>query len=138
MSGIHDDPRPVYDGVWADATGVQKGEHSERVRLWKERNGIATGSVAKGEAAKAQSQGQSHEEERSAHLRTLQAIIDEPKALSSDRIRAVEARERILAKQAEEQAAEVHGPLVALGDALRALPIDQRVEALSTLLQVEA
>ena len=136
MSGIHDDPRPVYDGVWAEATGVQKGEHSERVRLWKERNGIATGSAAKGGGNAAQAKAQSHDEERAAHLQTLQAIINEPGALSSDRIRAVEARERILARQAEEQQAEVHGPLVALGDALRALPMEERVDALSALLAV--
>jgi hypothetical protein len=65
-------------------------------------------------------------------------VIDAPGALASDRIRAVEARERILSKQAEEQALEAHGPLVALGDALRALPEGERVEALSTLLDVQA
>ena len=143
MTDHHDprpDPRPVFDGDWQSASGVEKGEHSERVRQWKERNGIATGQSAKrgggGQSAKAQSQAQSHDEERERHLSTLQSVIDEPGALSSDRIRAVEARERILSRQAEEQALEVHGPLVALGEALRALPMEERVGALSTLLEV--
>jgi hypothetical protein len=139
-----EDPRPVYDGDWRSATGVQKGQHSQRVREWKVRNGLLPPAVP--ESARqsssdpAQGQAGSQDEEhaaRSKHLATLEAIVNEPGALASDRIRAIEARERILSKQAEEKALEAHGPLLALGEALRAIPTDQRVEALAGLLRVE-
>jgi hypothetical protein len=141
MSGSHDDPRPVFDGDWAKATGTQRQAHMTLVAAWKARNGVQGATPRRqGQSAKAgaaQGQAQSQDEERTAHLSTLQQVIDAPGALASDRIRAVEARERILSKQAEEQALEAHGPLVALGDALRALPEGERVEALSTLLDVQ-
>ena len=140
MTDTHDDPRPVFQGDWAKADGHARQAHMTLIAAWKARQpegsdvGSAQGRRAKASAA--QAKAQSHDEERERHLSTLQSVIDEPGALSSDRIRAVEARERILSRQAEEQALEVHGPLVALGEALRALPMEERVGALSTLLEV--
>lgn len=76
------------------------------------------------------------DEERDAHLATLQAVIDEPKSLASDRIRAVEARERILSRQEEEQREEAWSELRALRDALDAIPPEARGDALVELLSV--
>ena len=134
---MHDhehEPRPVFEGDWQSATGAEKGAHSERVRLWKERTGQSTRVKGKGQSGVAQSQPSTREEEQAAHLSALQTVIDAPNSLASDRIRAIEARERILSKAYEEEKAEAHGPLLALGDALRALPEAERVQALHDLL----
>ena len=136
---MHDDhdPRPVFAGEWGKASGKERQLHMQAVAAWKARHPELDGQGAKAGRGGPQSQAQSQDGERAAHLSTLQQVIDEPGALSSDRIRAVEARERILSRQAEEQREEQYGPLVALGDALRALPIEQRVDALSELLTIE-
>ena len=140
MDGQDHDPRPVFDGDWAKADGHARQAHMTAIAAWKAKNDVQGPTPRASRAARggteAQSQAGNGDEERAAHLRTLQAVIDEPGALASDRIRAIEARERILARDAEEKQAEAHGPLVALGDALRALPMEERVGALDGLLGV--
>jgi hypothetical protein len=137
-SGSGSDPRPSFDGDWAKADGKARQAHMTRVAAWKARHPEASSQGAKASRDPALAQAQSQAEERAAHLSTLQAVIDEPGALASDRIRAIEARERILSKASEEAQLQVHGPLVALGDALRALPMADRVGALDALLVVQA
>jgi hypothetical protein len=139
-----EDPRPVFDGDWSKADGRARQAHMTRVAAWKARHPELdhrpAGKGRKAASSDLRSEAGSQDEEhaaRSKHLATLEAIVHEPGALASDRIRAIEARERILSKQAEEKALEAHGPLIALGEALRAIPTDQRVEALAGLLRVE-
>ena len=69
-------------------------------------------------------------------LASLQAVIDDSRALNSDRIRAIESKQRILGKVYEEEAAREHGPLIELRNALDLIPHEQRVDALGTLLGV--
>jgi hypothetical protein len=143
------DPRPVFEGDWNSATGVQKGEHSERVRQWKERNGIAQGAAGRG-AARSGANGVVEPSDPlapSAHspvaardaddIAALQAVIDKPKTLASDRIRAIEAKQRILNRIDAEQAEHEHGELLALHAALCAVPEAQRGDALRALVRVE-
>ena len=68
-------------------------------------------------------------------LRALQSIIDTAPILS-DRTRAIEAKQRILQRQAVEERGSEHGELVALRDALSALPVEERVGALGGLLGI--
>lgn len=137
------DPRPVFEGDWQSASGREKGEHSERVRQWKARHPERTGQGAKAGAAKAQrpmaagsrpqpSDAQPHADDIAA----LQAVIDHA-PIQSDRIRAIEAKQRILSRVEQEALAEAHGPLVALRDALSAIPEGDRVDALGGLLGVQ-
>jgi hypothetical protein len=140
-TGSPDDPRPVFDGDWSKATGPERQAHRTRVNAWYGRHPEARPSAKRSEAAKAeaaapQSGMGARDEEQVAHLRVLQAVIDAPKSLASDRIRAVEARERILQRVEEEAKAEAYAPLVALRHALDALPSEARADALSALLLV--
>ena len=135
---ILDDPRPTFEGDWATASGVEKGEHSERVRLWKERHGMSGRKRATRRGAEAQSRiaaGDGRVAPHEEDIATLDAIIHGA-PLPSDRIRAIDSKQRILAREEAAQREEAYGPLVALGAALRALPEAQRVDALSTLLAV--
>ena len=127
------EPKPVFDGDWQSASGVEKGRHSQRVREWRER----TGQSVTGKAAKAQSQagtGLQPLDRDASDLATLQAIADGAD-LSSDRIRAIEAKQRILNRIEAEQAEAEHGELRALRAALDLLPEPERVAALGTLLR---
>jgi hypothetical protein len=135
-----DDPRPVFQGDWASASGVEKGEHSERVRQWKARNGIATGTAVKGRRGVGEGPASEPLDPHARHaddLAALQAMIDAPKTLSSDRIRAVEAKQRILRQVDEEHRAEAFGPLVELRHALDLVPPEQRAATLGALLRVD-
>ena len=129
------DPRPVFEGDWASASGVEKGRHSRRVEEWKER----TGQRAKPGAAKSQSRmaaGSGRDERHADDLASLEAIIHGASTLASDRIRAIEAKQRILAKQEQEQLADEHGPLLQLRVALDLIPPHERGDALGALLVV--
>jgi len=75
--------------------------------------------------------------ERAADVEALQALIDASKTLGSDRIRAIEAKQRILSKVEEEEREERYGALVAMRQALDTLPVEQRVEALTSMLGVK-
>lgn len=130
------------------ATGRLEGEtdeqRRERMHRLAERSAAVRRERKQARAAKPSSGPQSRmaasveeivSDETSA-LATLQAVIDDPKALHSDRIRAVEAQQRILQRVAAEQAEEKHGALVALRQALDALPLEARAPALSSLLRL--
>ena len=88
---VDDDPKPVFDGDWQSATGVQKGQHSERVRQWRKRQ------AAKGQSPMGAASGQPVSRAglgappADPTRSVLEAIRDDPKALASDRIRAAQA-----------------------------------------------
>ena len=135
-----DDPRPVFPGHWPTATGKEKGDHSQRVREWKERHGLLPEQQVP-DAAKVSGSGSGAgdgEHDRDAHnLRTLRAIQSDPKTLPSDRIRSVEAEQRILNRLQVQQAEEAYGPLRELHAALSAVPQPERVALCTQLLSVE-
>lgn len=96
--------------------------------------GSSTGQSATGGA---QSRMVALDEARGADVAALQAIIDGPASLNADRIRALDAKQRMLSAAAIEQASDVHSDLVALRDALLPLPEAQRVDALTSVLRVK-
>ena len=69
-------------------------------------------------------------------LAALQAMIEAHSTLPSDRIRAIEAKQRILAKVEAEEREREHGPLIDLRTALDLVPEAERVDALGALLGV--
>ena len=92
------EPKPVFDGDWQSATGVQKGQHSERVRQWRKREEARVERDAQRRIAAGLDQPVSrlrpdgdaappHDQTRAV----LEAIRDDPNALASDRIRAAQA-----------------------------------------------
>jgi hypothetical protein len=95
------EPRPVFDGDWNSATGVQKGEHSERVRQWRKREDAR----AEAEAQRRMAAGLDQPVPRlpatdalspdasafdPATRQVLVDIRDNSQALASDRIRAAQ------------------------------------------------
>jgi hypothetical protein len=127
-----DSPRPVFPGDWAKADGHARQAHMTRIAAWKK----ATGQGQRATPDAPEARIAAVVGEREADVAALQGLIDAPGTLGSDRIRAIEAKQRILARQEEEAAQERHGGLVALRSALDALPTEHRVDALSTLLAV--
>ena len=129
-----DGPRPDAGngrGQWLRARQL-RGKDEERA---------AAEAAAEAEALRPKAQSRmaagSEEPERHADdLRALQHIIDTAPILS-DRTRAIEAKQRILAKVEAEEREREHGPLIDLRAALEALPSGDRVDALSQLLRVE-
>ena len=147
-----DDPRPVFEGDWAKADGQARSAHRTRVNAWYQRHpeerpsakgdgkGGGKGAKGGGDAQSRMDAGNGrHErhERQDANLATLRRIQAMPDAHASDVIRAVEAEQRILERVEQEQRAEQHGPLLALRDALSAIPEAERVGALDSLLRVE-
>jgi hypothetical protein len=134
------DPKPKYEGDWSKASGQERQAHMTRVAKWKARNGIPSGAKGKpesGEGVQAPQPGMvSLDAERARDLHDLQAVINGPKSLASDRIRAIESKQRILQRVEEEQAQQEYGELLALRQALDALPEGERVQALHALLVV--
>lgn len=124
MSDQFDEPRPVFQGDWQSATGVEKGKHSQRVREWTARRDAA-------EAAKAQSQAGSGFVQPATSVRpdatlaVLRAIRDDASAHDSDRISAAKA----ITSMEREEAATAHGPspLVALRQCLDLLQPHERL-----------
>ena len=116
-----DDPKPVFDGDWQSATGVQKGQHSERVRQWRKRQ------AAKGQSPMGAASGQpvSRTSPVDPTRTVLEAIRDDPKALASDRIRASQAL--IGLDRGEEQAGVQDSDLVQLRAVLETLPPEERL-----------
>jgi hypothetical protein len=106
------------------------------IAAWKKANGQAVRAVDPEPQTRMDTGEVERVSDETAALATLQAVIDDPKALHSDRIRAVEAQQRILQRVAAEQAEEKHGALVALRQALDALPPGERVPALQGLLRL--
>jgi hypothetical protein len=119
------DPRPVYDGDWLSATGVEKGRHSQRVREWKARQkGVARSRMAP-------SPGQpvaalpSRDAADGVTRAVLEGIRDNPGAHDSDRIRA--AQQLIALDRAAEGVAHAPSPLYELRLALELLPPHERL-----------
>jgi hypothetical protein len=128
--------RPKYDGDWASATPQQRGAHGQAVKQWRERTGQARG----GKGAKGQSRMGAGDAPHAAHaadLALLQTIADDQQALPSDRIRAIDQKQRILSRVAAEQLESEHGPLVALRATLDTLPPAERVGALLAVLRAD-
>ena len=143
------DARPVFAGDWAKASGKERQAHMTLIAKWKAAQEPSAPGKGQSAAPAAQSrmvepgEGQArHGAPRAAaadadadDLRALQHIIDAAPILS-DRTRAIEAKQRILQRQQAEERSDEHGPLVALRDALSALPEGERVDALGGLLGI--
>lgn len=88
------DPKPVFDGDWQSATGVQKGQHSERVRQWRRREEERAEAEAQRRMAAGFVQPVSPVAPSPAAddptRAVLVAIRDDVNALASDRIRAAQ------------------------------------------------
>ena len=115
------DPKPVYDGDWQSASGSEKGQHSQRVRRWRE----AQGGVAQSGMAASKGQPAQRVPTPDATRAVLIAIRDDGNAHDSDRIRAAQA----LTSMEREDAAQSHGPspLVALRHVLDTLQPHERL-----------
>jgi hypothetical protein len=123
------DPRPVFDGDWNSATGVQKGEHSERVRQWKARNGLLpAGRMGKGsEQPPRRPQG---DDATAAAIdprnrAVLEGIRDDRNALPSDRIRATQTL--LQAERGADAQGQGDSDLVALRQVLDTLAPHERL-----------
>jgi hypothetical protein len=130
--GVDPDPRPVYDGDWLSATGVEKGRHSQRVREWKARQK----DVARSRMAPSPGQPVAAlPSPDAAALRpdaaqavtraVLEGIRDDRDAHDSDRIRA--AQQLIALDRAAEGVAHAPSPLYELRLALELLPPHERL-----------
>ena len=120
----HDDPRPVYQGDWQSATGVQKGAHSEAVRQWKLRQGLPVGGRMPSGSEQPVPRIPSAAPGDAASRRVLEGIRDDAKALASDRIRATQAL--IALDRGEEQAVQ-DSDLVQLRAVLETLDPSERL-----------
>lgn len=109
------DPKPVFKGDWANATGVEKGRHSQRVREWKARQPKSeTGLVEP-----------SDERDRALALRTARSIARNPNARDADKLTAA----KLLAGIEEVQATKP--PSI---ERLEALSSAERQKLIATLL----
>ncbi len=132
--------RPVFQGAWNSATVAEREAHNRAVRAWKQAQGIGVGQRTGAGAAKAQSRMGAGDAPHAAHaadLALLQTIADDQQALPSDRIRAIDQKQRILSRVAAEQLESEHGPLVALRATLDTLPPAERVGALLAVLRAD-
>lgn len=129
------EPKPVFEGDWNSATGVEKGRHSERVRQWRKREEAR-------EAAEARRRMGSGSEQQAARTTSaaspsgpgqpvdptravLEAIRDNPSAHDSDRIRA--AQQLIALDRVGDAEAQGGSDLVALRDTLALLQPEERL-----------
>ncbi len=126
------EPKPVFEGDWNRATGVEKGRHSERVRQWRRREEAR-------EAAEARRRMGSGSEQQAARTTSaaspsgpvdqtravLEAIRDNPSAHDSDRIRA--AQQLIALDRVGDAEAQGGSDLVALRDTLALLQPEERL-----------
>lgn len=133
---------PEYD-AWLDGPRPEAGRGRGqwlRARQLRGNAAKAERNAANG-VAEPSERREAHGDEAAAiaeaDVATLDAIIGSSKSLASDRIRAIEAKQRILNREQAEAQASAHGPLLALRDALLAVPEAQRADALSALLVVE-
>ena len=130
------DPKPTYDGDWQSATGVQKGQHSERVRQWRRREEERAAHEAQrlmGSGAEqpvprmtppaAPSGGAPSAVDPTRAV--LEAIRDNPQAHDSDRIRA--AQQLIALDRGGEVAEGDDGGLRQLRAVLELLNPDERL-----------
>ena len=88
-----EDPRPVYEGEWAKASGQQRARHATRVNAWRQRQkdkGLQPSSgSAFGSGKREEGQDKLEGVRQKANTATLEAIRDDAKALRSDRIQAI-------------------------------------------------
>jgi hypothetical protein len=123
--GVDPDPRPVYEGDWLSATGVEKGRHSQRVREWKARQK----DVARSRMAPSPGQPvaalPSRDAAQAVTRAVLEGIRDDRDAHDSDRIRA--AQQLIALDRAAEGVAHAPSPLYELRLALELLPPHERL-----------
>lgn len=127
--------RPVFEGDWSKADGHQRQAHMQAVAAWK-RDYAPKSTVLKGHAGSGSTEPSEAQARHAEDLQTLDGIIASSKSLASDRIRAVEAKQRILARVEAEALESEHGELVLLRHTLDTLPSDERMHALTTVLRV--
>jgi hypothetical protein len=127
------EPRPVYEGDWQSATGVEKGQHSERIRQWKaRRDAFAQSRMGKGvdpRDAATQPLSPTPDAQRALladpNYVALVAIRDNPGAHDSDRIRATDAILRMRAQAEGQQVSQ--SPLTDLRAILDTLAPHERL-----------
>ena len=132
------DPRPRFAGDWAKASGHERQAHMTLIAKWKAAQpdkGEGEGQRGRGSAQSRMVEPGEEPERHADDLRALQHIIDNAPILS-DRTRAIEAKQRILAKVEAEEHEREHGPLIDLKQALDSIPPQDRGTALSALLVV--
>lgn len=94
------EPKPVFDGDWASASGVEKGRHSQRVREWRQR--VDERAKAEGQVPAAPVDTGVVERDRSLALRTARAVARDADARDADRLTAAALLARI--EEAQETA----------------------------------
>jgi hypothetical protein len=123
-----DDPRPVFEGDWKTASAQERGRHGAAVQRWQRRQP---------KPPEPESKPIEGHEPHAADIATLDSVIRNAKH-DADRIRAVDTKQRILARREAAAREEEHGDLVALHSTLLALPVEERVDALCRVLAVAA
>ena len=127
------DPRPVFAGDWAKATGKERQAHMVVVNAWKARQEESTGDaqspMAAGSARDAGgAQGGNAAPQPSGDAQTRAVLIsirDDADAHDSDRIRAAQAL--IGMEREAEGRADAPSPLVALKQVLDTLAPEERL-----------
>jgi hypothetical protein len=123
------DPKPVYPGDWQSATGVQKGQHSERVRQWRRREEERDAAEAAGRMVAGSEQpvaaSPSAATPSDQTRAVLEAIRDNPSAHDADRIRA--AQQLIALDRGAEAVGDDGSGLRALRSVLELLTPDERL-----------
>ena len=109
------DPRPVFDGDWAAASGLERGQHADRVRQWKLRQGLIKPNGQPSEETRTVEP--KVERDRARAVRTAWAMIRDDKTPA-----AVKANLLALVARVEEAQATEKPPSV---EALEALSTDQ-------------
>lgn len=123
-----------YD-AWLDGPRPEAGRgRGQWLRARQLRGG---GDLSKPKAQSRMAEPGEEPERHADDLRALQTLIDGAATLPSDRIRAIEAKQRILGKVEAEEREREHGPLIDLRATLDTLPAHERVAALGSLLGVE-
>lgn len=117
-----DDPRPVFDGDWATASGLEKGLHADRVKKWKARQS-ATANTGPG-GAPTRSVEPEVERDRTLALRTARSIAKNPTARDADRLAAASLLARI-----EEVQSTAKPPSIAALEALSTEELEALVVA---------
>jgi hypothetical protein len=125
------EPRPVFEGDWQSATGVEKGQHSERVRQWRKREEERAAREAQRRIAAGIEQPVSRITATGAAASpddptraVLEAIRDDHHALASDRIRAAQA---LIGLDRGAEAEAVDSSLVQLRAVLETLQPEERL-----------
>ena len=138
--GAEDDPRPVFEGDWASASGAEKGRHGQLVRQWKERHGLlkraapasadAAGVDAEVAAILGSVEPSARLDSRAARvLRDISEAADQPGSARVSAARALVEEEREAQRLADSETRR------AATAALLTLPTPQRLRLLERIVR---